>query len=64
MIDRYRTPEMSAAWDDITRFGRWLEVELLATEAHAALGLVPTDAAATCRAAAPHIDDAFVAQVA
>ncbi|NBU96312.1 MAG: adenylosuccinate lyase, partial [Actinobacteria bacterium] len=64
MIDRYRTPEMSAAWDDITRFGRWLEVELLATEAHAALGLVPADAAATCRAAAPHIDDAFVAQVA
>ena len=64
MIERYRTPEMSAAWDDITRFGRWLEVELLATEAHAALGLVPADAAAACRADAPHIDDAFVARVA
>ena len=38
MIDRYSTPEMAAVWADTTRFGRWLEVELLATEAHAELG--------------------------
>ena len=35
MIERYSTPEMTAVWADTTRFGRWLEVELLATEAHA-----------------------------
>ena len=60
MIPRYSTPEMDAVWSEPVRFGRWLEVELLATEGHAQLGLVPADAAATCRAAAPTTDDAFV----
>ena len=32
MIPRYSTPEMDAVWSDPARFGRWLEVELLATE--------------------------------
>ena len=41
MIARYSLPEMAAVWADTTRFGRWLEVELLATEAHAELGVVP-----------------------
>ncbi len=60
MIPRYSTPEMDAVWSDPVRFGRWLEVELLATEGHAQLGLVPADAAVTCRANAPVTDDAFV----
>ena len=64
MIDRYSLPEMAAVWSDTTRFGRWLEVELLATEAHAALGVVPADDAAACRERAPVVDDAFVAAVA
>ena len=42
---------------------RWLEVELLATEAHAELGIVPAADAAACRARAPIVDDAFVAAV-
>jgi adenylosuccinate lyase len=63
MIDRYTTPEMAAVWADTTRFGRWLEVELLATEAHAALGLVPAEDASACRERAPVVDDAFVAAV-
>ena len=63
MIERYSTPEMSAVWADTTRFGRWLEVELLATEAHAALGVVPPEDAATCRERAPVVDDVFVAAV-
>ena len=63
MIDRYSTPEMAAVWADTTRFGRWLEVELLATEAHAELGVVPADDAAACRDQAPVVDDAFVAAV-
>ena len=63
MIPRYSTPEMDAVWADTERFGRWLEVELLATEGHAALGIVPADAAATCRANAPATDDEFVQAV-
>jgi len=63
MIPRYSTPEMDAVWSDPARFGRWLEVELLATEAHAAFGLVPADDAAVCRDRAPVTDDAFVQAV-
>ena len=54
---------MAAVWADTTRFGRWLEVELLATEAHAELGVVPAEDAAACRERAPVVDDAFVAAV-
>ncbi|MCB0999097.1 MAG: adenylosuccinate lyase [Acidimicrobiales bacterium] len=63
MIPRYTTPEMDAVFTDTARFGRWLEIELLATDAHAELGLVPADHAAACRAGAPVVDDAFVAAV-
>ena len=35
MIDRYSLPEMAAVFADTTRFGRYLEIELLATEAQA-----------------------------
>ena len=63
MIPRYSTPEMDAVWSDPVRFGRWLEVELLATEAHAAIGLVPADDAIVCRQQAPVTDEAFVQAV-
>ena len=63
VIDRYSLPEMEAVWRDTARFGRWLEVELLAMEAHAALGVVPAEHAAACRARAPTVDDEFVAAV-
>ena len=64
MIERYSRPEMAAVWTDTTRFGRWLEVELLATEAHATIGLVPRRGRRRLPAAAPVVDDAFVAAVA
>src|SRR5580704_3118299 len=54
---------MAALFSDQARFATWLEVELLATEAQAALGVVPADEAATCRAKAPTVDDVFVADV-
>ncbi|MEO6652263.1 MAG: adenylosuccinate lyase [Ilumatobacteraceae bacterium] len=60
MIPRYSTPEMTAIWSDVSKFGRWLEVELLATEAHAAIGVVPADDAVSCRTHAPVADDALV----
>jgi adenylosuccinate lyase len=63
MIPRYSLPEMAAIVDDTARFGRWLEIELLATEAWATLGVVPPDDAAMCRARAPTADAAFVATV-
>ncbi len=64
MIPRYQTPEMIATFSDVARFSRYLEIELLATEAHAALGVVPASQAAACRSRAPRVDDAFVAAVA
>ncbi len=63
MIDRYSLPEMAAVFSDTTRFGRYLEIELLATEAHAALGIVPASDAATCRSRSPVTDSTFVQAV-
>jgi adenylosuccinate lyase len=54
---------MAAVWADTTRMGRWLEIELLATEALADLGVVPVEAAKACRERAPVVDDGFVAAV-
>ena len=63
MIPRYTMPEMAAVFSDTGRFGRYLEIELLATEAHARIGVVPSVDAETCRRGAPAVDDAFVAAV-
>jgi adenylosuccinate lyase len=63
MIPRYSPPDMAALFTDAARFGLWLEVELLATEAQAMVGVVPAEDAATCRAKAPTVDDVFVADV-
>jgi adenylosuccinate lyase len=63
VIDRYSLPEMAAVFSDTTRFGRYVEIELLATEAQAALGVVPAADAATCRVNAPLTDAAFVQAV-
>lgn len=63
MIPRYCTPEMDAVWSDGRRFWRWLEVELLATEAQARIGVVPAEDAEQCRRRAPAVDETFVADV-
>ncbi len=41
MIPRYTLPEMGALWSDEARFATWVEVEVLACEAHRDLGVVP-----------------------
>jgi len=64
VIERYSLPAMAAVWQDTARLSRWLEVELLATEAQAQLGVVPAADAAACRANAPVVDDTFVSAVA
>jgi adenylosuccinate lyase len=43
MIPRYTLPEMGALWTDEAKLGTWVEVEVLACEAHAELGVVPPD---------------------
>jgi adenylosuccinate lyase len=63
VIPRYSLPEMTEVWSDTTRFRRWLEIELLATEGQAKLGVVPPEDAAACRERAPAVDAAFVAAV-
>ena len=63
MIPRYSPPDMAALFTDAARFALWLEVELLATEAQATLGVVPAEDAAACRAKAPVVDEVFVADV-
>ena len=63
MIPRYAPADMAALFSDAARFSLWLEIELLATEAQAALGAVPADDAATCRAKAPVVDEVFVVDV-
>jgi adenylosuccinate lyase len=43
MIDRYTRPEMRAIWTEENKFKAWLEVELLACEAWAKLGVIPEE---------------------
>jgi len=64
MIDRYSLPEIAEIFSDQSKFARYLEIELLATEAQAKLGVVPQTDAQTCRAKAPLVDDTFVRAVA
>jgi adenylosuccinate lyase len=49
VIPRYRLPEMAAVWSDEARLANWLEIELLAVEALAELGVVPPEDATECR---------------
>jgi adenylosuccinate lyase len=49
MIPRYALPEMSAVWSDEARLGHWLEIEILAVEALARLGVVPEEDARAIR---------------
>ncbi|HEX3040784.1 MAG TPA: adenylosuccinate lyase [Solirubrobacterales bacterium] len=49
MIPRYTRPEIGAVWTPQAKLDSWLEVELAATEAWAAEGVVPEDAAREAR---------------
>ncbi|HET9677269.1 MAG TPA: adenylosuccinate lyase [Solirubrobacterales bacterium] len=52
MIPRYTRPEIGAVWTPEAKLQSWLEVELAATEAWAAEGAVPQEAATEARAKA------------
>ena len=52
MISRYSRPAMRAIWSEDRKFSIWLEIEVLACEALAELGLIPEADARTIRAQA------------
>jgi adenylosuccinate lyase len=52
MIARYTHPEMGAIWSEQHKYDTWLAVELAATDALAATGVVPAEDARTLRARA------------
>src|SRR5690625_1775305 len=43
MIERYTRPEMGNIWTDENKYNAWLEVEILACEAWAELGVIPKE---------------------
>jgi adenylosuccinate lyase len=43
VIERYTLPEMGKIWELHNRFANWLEVEILACEAWAELGVIPRE---------------------
>lgn len=52
MIPRYTRPAMGNIWEDENRFRIWLEIEVLACEAQADLGVIPKEAVKTIRSKA------------
>src|ERR1700722_12155640 len=63
MIPRYAPKDVAALFSDEHRFDTMLEVELLAAEALAELGVVPNDDAGALRTRRPGVDAAFVEAV-
>jgi adenylosuccinate lyase len=61
MIERYSRPEMTRIWGAENRYGKWLEIEIYACEAHAAMGTIPGEAVERIKAKAnfdvPRIDE-------
>ena len=49
VIPRYSRPEMAAVWEPETKYRIWLEIEIHACDAQAALGLIPAEAARAVR---------------
>ncbi len=49
MIPRYSRPEMSAIWSEDNKLKKWLEVEVLACEGMAEMGIIPKEAAQIIR---------------
>jgi len=49
MIARYTLPEMAAVWSDQRKYEIWLEIETLACEAQAEIGVIPKEDAEVIR---------------
>jgi len=44
MIERYSRPPMKRVWAEVSKFSKWLEVEIAVCEAWADLGVIPREA--------------------
>jgi adenylosuccinate lyase len=64
LIPRYSLEPMAGLFTEEARFARWLEVEVLATEAWAAIGVVPEADARAVRERAPAVTPEVVARIA
>ncbi|HUN66922.1 MAG TPA: adenylosuccinate lyase [Bacteroidota bacterium] len=62
MIPRYTRHAMGRIWSEENKFRTWLEVEVLACEAQAELGVIPAEAVAVIRAKAA-FDIARISQI-
>src|SRR5437763_10639330 len=63
MIPRYTRAEMAAVWSEEARLGHWFQVELLAVEAWAKLGVVPAQDLAAIQERAVVPSPARVAEI-
>src|SRR5471032_1850865 len=54
MIPRYSRPEMAALWSEEAKLNHWLEIEVLACEGMARIGVIPADDAQIIRAKAAY----------
>lgn len=63
MIDRYTRPHMAKLWSPANKFQKWLQVELLACEAWAKLGVLPAAEVAELKARSFEVDEEFVRRV-
>jgi adenylosuccinate lyase len=52
MIPRYSRPEMAALWSEEAKLNHWLEIEVLACEGMAQIGVIPAEDAQVIRAKA------------
>jgi adenylosuccinate lyase len=62
MISRYSRDEMAAIFSEKAKFGRWLDVELLAVEARARVGEVPIEDLSAIKEGAA-FDEARIAEI-
>ena len=44
MIERYSRPQMKRVWSEVSKFSKWLEVEIAVCEAWADAGVIPREA--------------------
>jgi len=49
VISRYTRPAIGAIWNDKNKFSIWLQIEILACEAQAQLGVIPSEAVSVIR---------------
>ena len=63
MIPRYTLPAMGAIWEETSKYRYWTQIEILAVEAWAALGVVPQNDLEAIKERARPVDPARIAEI-